>query len=83
MATRRDGGAIALDVCDDGTGIAPDMLERVFDPFVSTKRDGVGLGLVNARAVVESHGGRIELTARSPKGTRATLRLPIPEQAHG
>jgi signal transduction histidine kinase len=85
VATRRVEGdaAIALDVCDDGTGIAPDMLERVFDPFVSTKRDGVGLGLVNARAVVESHGGRIELAARSPKGTRATLSLPIPEQAHG
>ncbi len=75
--------AIALDVCDDGTGIAPEMFDRVFDPFVSTKRDGVGLGLVNARAVVESHGGRIELAARSPKGTRATLRLPILESAHG
>ncbi len=83
VATRRDGWAIALDVCDDGTGIAPDLLERVFEPFVSTKRDGVGLGLVNARAVVESHGGRIEITPRSPKGTRATLRLPIHGQAHG
>ncbi len=74
--------AITLDVCDDGIGIAPEMLERVFDPFVSTKRDGVGLGLVNARAVVESHGGRIELAARVPKGTRATLRLPI-HHVHG
>lgn len=85
VATRRIDGdaAIALDVCDDGTGIAPELLDRVFDPFVSTKRDGVGLGLVNARAVVESHGGRIELAARSPKGTRATLQLPVPEHAHG
>ena len=84
LTTRREGAAtIALDVCDDGTGIAADMLERVFDPFVSTKRDGVGLGLVNARAVVESHGGRIELAARSPKGTRATLWLPVDGQAHG
>jgi signal transduction histidine kinase len=85
VETRRIEGesAIALDVCDDGTGIAPEILGRVFDPFVSTKRDGVGLGLVNARAVVESHGGRIELVPRSPKGTRATLQLPIHEQAHG
>ena len=59
-------------MCDDGTGIAPELAGRVFDPFVSSKRDGVGLGLVNARAVVESHGGRIELAARAPRGTRAT-----------
>jgi signal transduction histidine kinase len=85
VASRAIAGeaAIALDVCDDGAGIAPDMLDRVFDPFVSTKRDGVGLGLVNARAVVESHGGRLELAPRSPKGTRATLRLPVPSQTHG
>ena len=85
VATRLadEGRAIALDVCDDGTGIAPEILSRVFDPFVSTKRDGVGLGLLNARAVVESHGGRIELAARDPKGTRATFLLPIHDIAHG
>jgi signal transduction histidine kinase len=48
----------------------------VFDPFVSTKKDGVGLGLVNAKAVVESHGGTIELTPIEPKGTRARITLP-------
>ena len=85
VATRLadEGRAIALDVCDDGTGIAPEILNRVFDPFVSTKRDGVGLGLLNARAVVESHGGRIELAARDPKGTRATFLLPIHDTAYG
>jgi signal transduction histidine kinase len=72
-----DGGAgIVLDVCDTGTGIDPDIRDRVFDPFVSTKRDGVGLGLVNAKAVVESHGGTIELTAVEPTGTRARITLP-------
>ena len=42
VTTRSEGGgsALALDVCDDGTGIAPHMLQQVFDPFVSTKRDG-------------------------------------------
>jgi signal transduction histidine kinase len=72
-----DGGAgIALEVCDTGTGIDPEIRDRVFDPFVSTKRDGVGLGLVNAKAVVESHGGTIELTAVEPTGTRARITLP-------
>ncbi len=85
VATRLadEGRTIALDVCDDGVGIAPELLDRVFDPFVSTKRDGVGLGLLNARAVVEGHGGRIELVARDPKGTRATFLLPIHDIAHG
>jgi signal transduction histidine kinase len=80
-----DGSTIELDVCDDGTGVDPAVLDRVFDPFVSTKRDGVGLGLVNARAVIDSHGGRIVLSARTPKGTRATMWLPVeaPGTAHG
>jgi signal transduction histidine kinase len=73
-----DGSAVVLDVCDDGTGIDPAVADRLFDPFVSTKRDGIGLGLVNTKTVVESHGGRIELTAREGGGTRARITLPVP-----
>lgn len=85
VATRRssDGSTIELDVCDDGIGVDPALLDRVFDPFVSTKRDGIGLGLVNTKAVVEYHGGRIELLPRVPRGTRATIWLPVHEVAHG
>ena len=78
-----DGGStVVLDVCDDGTGIDPAIRDRIFDPFVSTKRDGVGLGLVNAKAVVESHGGTIVLTPAEPRGTRARMTLPA-ETLHG
>ncbi len=77
----RDSSEIHLEVCDDGAGIDPATLGRVFDPFVSTKRDGVGLGLVNARAIVEMHGGAIRLARREPKGTRVTMTLPI--RQHG
>jgi len=85
LATRlsADRSTVELDVCDDGVGIDPAILPHVFDPFVSTKRDGVGLGLVNARAVVDSHGGRIEIAARAPRGTRVTIALPIRDAAHG
>jgi signal transduction histidine kinase len=85
---RDAGSAVVLDICDDGVGIDPAIRDRVFDPFVSTKRDGVGLGLVNAKAVVESHGGTLELAAQVPKGTRARIVLPASraayqESAHG
>ncbi len=71
-----DSSTITVDVCDDGHGVDPAVLDKVFDPFVSTKRDGVGLGLVNAKAVVDNHGGTIALAPRSPRGTRVTITLP-------
>jgi signal transduction histidine kinase len=72
-----DRSTVVLEVCDDGIGIDPAVRERVFDPFVSSKPDGVGLGLVNAKAVVEQHGGRIELGPREPRGTRVRITLPV------
>jgi signal transduction histidine kinase len=79
VATRQqpDGSTVVLDVCDDGIGIDPAIRDRIFDPFVSTKRDGVGLGLVNAKAVIESHGGTIELFAAEPRGTCARMTIPM------
>jgi len=79
LTTRSSGDAssVILTVCDDGTGVDPAILDNVFDPFVSSKRDGVGLGLVNARSIVESHGGSVRLAPRDPKGTCVTISLPI------
>jgi signal transduction histidine kinase len=71
-------GRIWCRICDDGVGVDPRLLERVFDPFVSTKPEGVGLGLVNVKAVVEAHGGRISLGGNSPRGTCAELSFPGP-----
>jgi signal transduction histidine kinase len=77
VSTRSGGADLTIEVDDDGVGVDPGMVTRVFDPFVSTKPEGVGLGLVNAKAVVEGHGGRIELTPRQPRGTRAKIILPV------
>ena len=83
ITTRLDAGStVILDVCDDGVGIDPTIRDRVFDPFVSTKRDGVGLGLVNAKAVIESHGGTIKLFDAQPKGTCARITMPA-SPSHG
>lgn len=77
VATRVAGEGVEIELCDDGIGIDPALLETVFNPFVTTKRDGVGLGLVNTRAVVESHGGQVTLAPRAPCGTRARIWLPL------
>jgi signal transduction histidine kinase len=58
-------------------GIDSALLPTVFDPFVSSKRDGMGLGLVNAKSVVEGHGGRIEIAPIPSGGTRVSMWLPV------
>jgi signal transduction histidine kinase len=65
-----------ITVADDGVGIDPAVRDRLFDPFVSATPGGTGLGLVNAKAVVESHGGTIHVEPRVPHGTLVTITLP-------
>jgi signal transduction histidine kinase len=81
VSTGADGGTAWIRICDDGVGIDPALVERVFDPFVSTKPEGVGLGLVNVKSVVEGHGGGITLEPRQPRGTCAFIWLPVAQ--HG
>jgi signal transduction histidine kinase len=78
IASAMSGAGDALVVVDDdGVGIDAAAAAHVFDPFVTTKPGGVGLGLVNAKAAIESHGGTITLAPRQPAGTRVTIRLPV------
>jgi PAS domain S-box-containing protein len=74
-------GMARLDVEDNGTGIAPDLIERVFDPFYSTRDvgKGMGLGLPICHAIVTAHGGT--LTATSVPGTGSTFRVELPTVA--
>ena len=77
VSTGVDGGTVWARICDTGVGIDSALVERVFDPFVSTKPEGVGLGLVNVKSVVEGHGGGIRLEPRQPRGTCAYIWLPV------
>jgi two-component system sensor histidine kinase HydH len=70
------GPALILTVADTGSGIAPELLPRVFEPYVTTKTKGLGLGLAIARRIVEAHGGRIEAESRAGQGTRFRITLP-------
>jgi two-component system, NtrC family, sensor kinase len=83
VSARAMDAGVEIEVCDDGIGVDPAAAERVFDPFYSTKTEGVGLGLVNARAVVRSHGGRIVLSPRLPRGTCVTIGLPAGPAGRG
>jgi signal transduction histidine kinase len=70
-----DRGGVKLEVQDDGPGLLPEILPRVFEPFFSTKTGGSGLGLALVKKIAEDHGGRVELESR-PGRTVAGLWLP-------
>jgi len=69
-------GTIVLCVGDNGSGIEPEILPRVFQPFVSTKETGTGLGLSICQRIIEAHGGTIEVRNRPNGGAEFICRLP-------
>ena len=74
-----DQSGIEIKVRDDGTGISPEVLPHIFEPFLTTKESGhgVGLGLAIAKGIVERHNGRIEVESLLGRGTTFIIRLPI------
>ncbi|WP_407051379.1 nitrogen regulation protein NR(II) [Methyloraptor flagellatus] len=72
-------GGIALEVADRGPGIAPDLKPRLFEPFLTTKTEGMGMGLNICRSIVELHRGRLSLDDRPGGGTLAVIYLPAAE----
>lgn len=74
-----ESSEIEIQVQDDGMGIAPDLLPRIFDPFLTTKEtgQGVGLGLAISRSIVERHAGRISVDSEPGRGT--TFRVVLPQ----
>jgi signal transduction histidine kinase len=66
---------VLIDVTDDGGGIAPDALPRIFEPHFSTRTSGSGLGLAISRRLVESWGGEISIIATGERGTTVRVAL--------
>ena len=86
VAAEDDGSTVVVRVRDNGEGIAPDMLERVFELFTqahtpgSRTQTGLGIGLALVRGLVEMHGGQVSAASEGPgKGAEFTVRLPIAE----
>ncbi|MFM7592782.1 MAG: two-component system sensor histidine kinase NtrB [Isosphaeraceae bacterium] len=79
LATRRSPGFAILEITDTGRGIAPTDLDRVFEPFYTTRKAGSGLGLPTCRRIVEAQGGQISVTSTPGIGSRFILSFPVPE----
>ena len=71
-----ENGCVAVRIRDSGCGIPPALMEKIFDPFVSTKEDGSGLGLNITRQIVAAHGGTITASSRERQGCTFTVTLP-------
>jgi nitrogen fixation/metabolism regulation signal transduction histidine kinase len=77
LGAHLEGDQVVFRVGDTGPGIAPDLLPRLFEPYVTAKAGGTGLGLAIARRIVEEHGGRIEVASRPGAGATFSVRLPV------
>ena len=91
MQSMPDGGRILVEVSandhritihfdDEGQGIPPENMNKIWDPFFTTKEQGTGLGLGIVKNIVESHGGSIQIANRPVRGARVTVELPLKPQ---
>ena len=83
MATRDLGDAVEIRVRDNGTGIAPEIKDKLFQPFFTTKPTGEGTGLglsISYDIVTQEHAGTIEVDSEVGEFTEFTIRLPRPRQ---
>ncbi|MBI1313806.1 hypothetical protein GC176_21140 [bacterium] len=80
ITTARDGDRLTISVEDNGSGIASGNPATIFEPYFTTKSEGMGLGLAICRTIVESHNGTIRASNLEPCGARLTVSLPIASQ---
>jgi signal transduction histidine kinase len=76
LSTEASGARARIDITDTGTGIAPEDISKVFEPYFSTKDTGTGLGLAIVKKAIDDHGGTISVTSKPGTGTTFTITLP-------
>jgi PAS domain S-box-containing protein len=76
----RDGDTVRVRVNDRGAGLSPENLEKLFTPFFTSKRDGMGLGLSISRSIIEAHGGKLTAANNAFRGATFEFALPVHEQ---
>lgn len=82
ISTRQSDRMAELSVVDNGPGFPPEIMSRIFEPYVTTKSSGTGLGLPIVKKIVDEHHGFIQINNRQPSGAEVSIRLPLaPVQA--
>jgi PAS domain S-box-containing protein len=81
VSTSDGPDAVCVEVRDSGTGLDPEHAPHLFEPFYTTKAEGLGIGLSISRSIVEAHGGRLSAAANTPHGTTFLFSLPVNEPA--
>ncbi len=79
LQTSLEDGRLVLRIIDNGQGMQPDIAERVFKPYYTTKPGGSGLGLATTRKIIEAHHGTISVASEPMRGTCFTINLPVYE----
>lgn len=77
LSAERSNDSIIIRCQDSGCGIAADQIDTIFDPFVTYKENGTGLGLASAKRITEAHGGSIDVESTPGSGTVFTVTLPV------
>ena len=77
IAIAREDDHALISVKDNGRGISPDALPKIFRPFFTTRKEGTGLGLSLAKGIVQSHGGNIDASSTLGQGTQFRIQLPL------
>jgi signal transduction histidine kinase len=78
--TRMNDYEYVISIEDNGTGISPEHMGAIFEPYLTTKSSGSGLGLLIVRRIVREHGGEIAIESEANHGTRVTIHLPREER---
>ena len=77
LSAEKEDDNLVIQCTDDGCGIPGDIMDTIFDPFVTYKENGTGLGLSSAKRIVEAHGGTIRAKSSAETGTVFTVTLPV------
>jgi signal transduction histidine kinase len=77
IAVALSGDCCEITLADDGPGIPPAVLDKIFQPFFTTRASGTGLGLSTVKRTIEAHGGEIDVACPEDGGTVVTVRLPL------
>ncbi len=81
--SRRNRNAVEVEICDTGAGIAADVADRLFEPFVTTKPEGMGIGLSICRSIIEDHCGQLAASPNEDGGATLRFTLPIESEYPG